>query len=243
MSVNIFWMISFSCTHCGLFLLVQTEHHRAGFTHEFVIMKFYIFPSSGVEISPGRETGLRSKRAHSSEGGGGAGGAGAADLFEASDLSFSFTLSLSHSLHTGEFTDMDNFFGRVVNRKFSRCVSLPVNQLALFLCIKLKGSDLGLYRLFTPPAPCRSSSAEQRQNHRMLPPFQSALLLTHSFFLSHCFLFLDVGVPASASNSCSISLLTRNMNCWIYKAGLNRTSMPGKPAVVLPGANASAQRA
>lgn len=154
MSVNIFWMISFSCTHCGLFLLVQTEHHRAGFTHEFVIMKFYIFPSSGVEISPGRETGLRSKRAHSSEGGGGAGGAGAAgaaDLFEASDLSFSFTLSLSHSLHTGEFTDMDNFFGRVVNRKFSRCVSLPVNQLALFLCIKLKGSDLGLYRLFTPP--------------------------------------------------------------------------------------------
>lgn len=151
MSVNILWMISFSCTHCGLFLLVQTEHHRAGFTHEFVIMKFYIFPSSGVEISPGRETGLRSKRAHSSEGGGGAGGAGAADLFEASDLSFSFTLSLSHSLHTGEFTDMDNFFGRVVNRKFSRCVSLPVNQLALFLGIKLKGSDLGLYRLFTPP--------------------------------------------------------------------------------------------
>lgn len=99
----------------------------------------------------GEGTGLRSKRAHSSEGGGGAGGAGAADLFEASDLSFSFTLSLSHSLHTGEFTDMDNFFGRVVNRKFSRCVSLPVNQLALFLGIKLKGSDLGLYRLFTPP--------------------------------------------------------------------------------------------
>lgn len=243
MSVNIFWLISFSCTHCGLFLLVQTEHHRAGFTHEFVIMKFYIFPSSGVEISPGREPGWGAKELIPLKGGGGAGGAGAADLFEASDLSFSFTLSLSHSLHTGEFTDMDNFFGRVVNRKFSRCVSLPVNQLALFLGIKLKGSDLGLYRLFTPPAPCRSSSAEQRQNHRMLPPFQSALLLTHSFFLSHCFLFLDVGVPASASNSCSISLLTRNMNCWIYKAGLNRTSMPGKPAVVLPGANASAQRA
>lgn len=61
MSVNIFWMISFSCTHCGLFLLVQTEHHRAGFTHEFVIMKFYIFPSSGVEISPGREPGWGAK--------------------------------------------------------------------------------------------------------------------------------------------------------------------------------------
>lgn len=91
-------------------------------------MKFYIFPSSGVEISPGRETGLRSKRAHSSEGGGGAGGAGAADLFEASDLSFSFTLSLSHSLHTGEFTDMDNFFGRVVNRKFPAvCLYLSTN--------------------------------------------------------------------------------------------------------------------
>lgn len=99
----------------------------------------------------GEGTGLRSKRAHSSEGVGGAGGAGGADLFETSDLSFS-----SHSPSLTVCVQVWIIFGCFLFRpyrkpyKFSRCVCLylPTGAVSRH---QTEGFGPWPCRLFTPP--------------------------------------------------------------------------------------------